>query len=53
MQKQVAVCIGHDIARDLSLNLSINGEDTDINIGGIILNTTDKIKGIVSLRNSF
>ncbi|OAO02412.1 hypothetical protein [Parasphingorhabdus sp.] len=52
-EKSAAAGIGYDIARGVSLNLGVNYEDANINIGGVNLNTTDEIKGIFSLRYSF
>lgn len=52
-EKSAAVGVGYDIARGLSLNLGLNYEDADINIGGVNLNSTDEFKGIFSLRYSF
>ena len=52
-EKSAAVGVGYDIARGLSLNLGLNYEDADINIGGVNLKSTDEFKGIFSLRYSF
>ncbi|GAB5486737.1 MAG: hypothetical protein Pars2KO_03070 [Parasphingorhabdus sp.] len=52
-EKSAAIGVGYDIARGLSLNLGLNYEDADINIGGVNLNTTDEFKGLFSLRYSF
>lgn len=52
-EKSAAVGVSYDIARGLSLNLGLNYEDANINIGGVSLQNSDEFKGIFSLRYSF
>lgn len=52
-EKSASIGASYDIARGLSLNLGLNYEDADIEVGGIQLQQTDEVTAVASVRFSF
>ncbi|MEM1053286.1 MAG: porin, partial [Pseudomonadota bacterium] len=52
-EKSASIGASYDLARGLSLNLGLNYEDADIEVGGVQLQQTDEVIAIASVRFSF